>query len=838
MRKKRFLLILCLALAGTLSGYDVKNKALAPVKFSTAPKHADLKMVENGKLNFAIVSDLQAEQRLRKNCKAEFSIKPAIAMLVEGFEKCIGVKPQVLDIKDAGKAKYMIVVGDCKIARDHGVDVSKLPDQGLAVKTFDRGIILAGRDSSLIDGFNMDPLDRLGSSLGTKFAATDFLERFLGMRAFYPGEYGTIWPKISDLTIKPVSYTDSPYLLNRSNGYYLQFKPYQTPEGKKFWESYLGPLTRKDIHFPDWRWREGWTVPFGGMHCPDPQVFAKYYPNRLKDIFYTSPYGNFWYNSNAHIGNYFDVINFKFADLMIESLKKFYASKGKIDEGKFRAYCNNSYISFGVCDTFMPDQEVLNDPVVQKLKLMTKEEMGNRGKANIYARFHQYLAKRIQKEFPGKKLCIMAYYDVKYAGTDPRWTLPPNTDVKVCGTFRPQKAHNKKEVQASIKLMKEWYESLGNRPVQALWLYDGKNEFTNAVAGYYVREIPKIFGKYFGNVSIFYDHMDGCPGSTWFHYPSTYAVYRAMWSPDWDIDAAIDEHWEPFYGKVAGDHLRKFHKLVRDCYEKYGMNLTEDQPLVYPANLLKKMEFHLAEAQKAVKPGSVEAKRMKIFCAPWPKAIQSMKNISAYERPVYYAYQLLDQESVKLDGKGDEPFWKNAMEMKMLDPLGSGIPLKYPVSIKFAWNKKGIYGLFKTSYKPVTDKPSMWGNETYEVFFSPGTKLEEEFQFIFDPVGRQQTGYQRHLPIPQQYNKHWKAPGFKKVSTYNQKQWTVEFFMPFELFKGYKIPNSYDFWHCNVVRNKVSPKEYSGSALTLGNNHNMGMFGIFRFCGKGDSFSK
>ena len=181
----------------------------------------------------------------------------------------------------------MIVVGDCKIARDHGVDVSKLPDQGLAVKTFDRGIILAGKDSSLIDGFNMDPLDRLGSSLGTKFAATDFLERFLGMRAFYPGEYGTIWPKISDLTIKPVSYTDSPYLLNRSNGYYLQFKPYQTPEGKKFWESYLGPLTRKDIHFPDWRWREGWTVPFGGMHCPDPQVFAKYYPNRLKDIFYT-----------------------------------------------------------------------------------------------------------------------------------------------------------------------------------------------------------------------------------------------------------------------------------------------------------------------------------------------------------------------------------------------------------------------------------------------------------------------------------------------------------------------------------------------------------------------
>ena len=88
MSKKIFLLILAFVLTGTLSGYDVKNKALAPVKFSATPKHADLKLVENGKLNFAIVADLQAEQRMRKNCKAEFSIKPAITLLVEGFEKC------------------------------------------------------------------------------------------------------------------------------------------------------------------------------------------------------------------------------------------------------------------------------------------------------------------------------------------------------------------------------------------------------------------------------------------------------------------------------------------------------------------------------------------------------------------------------------------------------------------------------------------------------------------------------------------------------------------------------------------------------------------------------
>ena len=34
----------------------------------------------------------------------------------------------------------------------------------------------------------------------------------------------------------------------------------------------------------------------------------------------------------------------------------------------------------------------------------------------------------------------------------------------------------------------------------------------------------------------------------------------------------------------------------------------------------------------------------------------------------------------------------------------------------------------------------------------------------------------------------------------------------------------YDTWHCNVVRNKAGKeREYSGTAMTLGNNHNLNM---------------
>lgn len=825
-------------LGGTFSmeAYDVQNRALTPVEFGKAPEHAPVPLVKDGKPDFVIVTDKEAENRMRGKNKTEKSIAPAIGILQEAFEKCTGVKPEVVDVKDAAKYPRMIVAGDCSIARENGVDVSKLPPQGLAVKTFPKGIILAGNDSSLTDGYNSKPLEGRGSSTGTKYAAYDFAERFLGVRYFFPGEYGTLWPKINDLTLTPVSYTDAPYFDTRGGQWYLGSQTTGTPDGKKFWEPYLGKLTVEDDHFYD-RWRMGSTIPGGGSHCPRPERMAASYPDQLKTIFYTSPTGNFWYNPKAHIGNYYDVINLKFADLLFDSMKKYYDSNGKNDEGGFTGM-NRTYASFGMCDTLMPDTDVLNNPTVKQLGLMTPADIArgdNAGMSNIYARFHQYLAQRIQKELPGTKLYIMAYYNVQYAGSDPRWKLPPNTEVNLCLGALPNKTRNKEIMRDNVNIAREWYESLGNRPVQKLWLYQGTNPFIVAVSGEFVGDIPRIFGKYLGHTSLFFDHCINSPGNAWFHYPATYAAYRSMWNPKWDAEAGIDEHWEPFYGREAGNYLRQFHKLVKDCYLKYGVNAEKSQSLLYPMSDLTKMEELLDKAQKAVKPGTVEEKRMNLFCAPWPKAIQSMKNQISYERPVYPVYQLLRNEKVTLDGKADESFWNKARSMNLIDPKGSGEKPKYPASLKLAWDKNGIYGLFETTYGPVADKKKdLWANDNYEVILSPGMKREEEFQFVFDALGNQFLGTQRLLPIPQPFDSYWKAPGFRHVSTFDGKKWTAEFFIPFSVFKDVKVPAPYETWFCNVVRNKADPREYSGTSMTLGNNHNLNMFGILKFAGKGE----
>lgn len=850
MKKQVLTLVMALS-AVLLTGYDLKTKELVPVKFRKAPAHKAFKLVENGKLKFAIVADLRKEQAMRKTNKTARSIAPAVETLKDAFLKCTGSTPAVFDSADIEKAKkypYMIVVGDCGIAKKYGIDKTKLPVQGLAIKTFPKGIIIAGHDSSFIKGYAMGRLNHRGSSIGTAYGALDFVERFMGVRYYFPGQYGTLYPKIKNLEIKPVYYTDKPHFDTREGTYGLVSLSHGHPRGKKFWEQYLGKLDSKANSFPS-RWRMGGTIPVGGGHCPRPERLAKAYPDKLKTIFYTSPSGNFYYNPKAHIGNYFDVINLEFADLLVESLKKFYASDGKIDEGGFlHQACNSTYVSFGMCDTLMHDVDVINHPTVKKLGLMTPANStrkytggasgGKAGMANIYARFHQYLAKRIKKELPGKKLYIMAYYNAQYAGTDPRWQLPDNTEVFLCLGDLPNKTRNKQAMAKVKQLAKEWYESLGNRPVQKLWLYQGTHPFIVAVAGEFVGDIPKIFGKYLGNTSLYYAHCNGIPGNVWFHYPSAYAVYRSMWSPEWDSAKAIDLHWDAFYGKEVGKHLRAFHKLLRHCYLKYGVNDPNSQAgVLYPMGELLKMEKYLAAAAKAVKPGSVEEKRFKLYSAPWPKAIQAMKNRLNYERPVYEIYQLLDKEKVSLDGRGNEAFWKKVKSMQLMDPHGTGSKIKYPASIKLAWNKAGIYGLCETSY-PVKPgkKTDIWYQDNYELIFSPGLKREVKYQFAIDSTGNQFLTQQRFLPILQPLDRHWKAPGFKHISKIGKDgKWTVEFFIPFSVFEGMKAPRSYSVWHCNIVRNKKGAQsEYSGSSMTLGNNHNMNMYGLIKFAGKGD----
>lgn len=143
---------------------DLKNPALTPVKFETAPNHAPLKLIEKGKLNFAIVYDKNNRDRAFTS-----SVERAALLLGEAVEKCTGIKPVILGLHESDKAerhRYKIYLGYNDITKKLGAAPFKGPKQGYQLFTCPEGVVIAGYDSALLDKGKNIPAWSLGKFCG------------------------------------------------------------------------------------------------------------------------------------------------------------------------------------------------------------------------------------------------------------------------------------------------------------------------------------------------------------------------------------------------------------------------------------------------------------------------------------------------------------------------------------------------------------------------------------------------------------------------------------------------------------------------------------------------
>ena len=808
--------------------YDLHSKFFVPICEKAQPAGDEMAFVIDGKPNFAIVIDKKAEARAKNN-KAEKSIAPAVRILLREFDKVFGAKVEVVDENDGealAKYAYHLVVGDSRLARQVGVDVSKLPDQGFAVKSFERGLVIAGSDSSLVDGYNgLTRLDRRGSSLGTKYGAIDFVNRFLGVVYFFPGEFGTYRPQSSDLVIKPVHYEDAPYFNRHGSGYYYGV----TFAGKNRarWEKLMGKIAEDDKASN--YWRIGGTNPTGGGHCPNPLWYGSIHTNELKTIFYTSPSGRFWYHPTSYMANYFNVVDLGFADLLIEDWKKVIDSDGAWNFGGNRPIGGRKSLQFGVCDVTMTPPDMLGDPTVERLGLMTEKDVAlgkDRAFANVYGRFHQYLARRAKELWPDCKVWLMPYYNCYYASTDPKWRLPDNVEINFCARDFPLYMRDATRMEKTREMLRNWYVALGNRPAQKLWLYNSRNNLAaRAIAPEFIAEIPKVCGKYLGREGgLFYD-WDGA-GDIWNHYYSAYAGVMSQWNPDFDVDGAIDAHWDLFYGPKAGLHLRRFHRLLKDCFLKYFLPSKESFPQ-YPMACVDEMEQCLKSAEAALEPDSVEMKRLRVLVEPWPAEFEKRRVLAAYV-PRVYAAKKIAKGTVR-----DATFWAGVDSIPLFNPKNMNESATKPTDVKIAWDDENIYVHVDGHYAPkATSGIQLWGNDTLEAFFSPGLGKERRYQIALDPLGSEWTQFDRLLPVPQPSDRTWRPKDLAISASHTEDSWQGDIVLPFAGMECERPATSAQ-WNFNVVRTVRAPGqgEVSGSALTMGVHGNVLMYGILSFDG-------
>ena len=776
--------------------YDIHTKALTPITERPAPAGTAMRFVDGGELKFAIVTD---------DAKRD---EKAIALLREVFTRTVGRPPlvQTPDVAATNGLAFSLVLK---------TDAT-LPKEGFSIKSSNGGLEIAGH---------------------VYFGALDFAERFLGVRWYFPGENGCIYPKCRDLSIAPVWYEDAPYFQSRGGVYFLNVSFMGAAQQRK-WKPYMGVIKQADWKFLD-RWRDGGTLAGGGSHNPFAQKMAKSHPDKLKTIFYTSPQGKFWYNpKQAHLGNVFNMLDFGFADLLVEDWKHYYASgrKPSEDRGGFGGQVNDTFVSFGVCDTYLPLGEVISHPLVRELNLVTEKDLArdrDAAMANIYARFYQYLARKVEKELPGKKLFLLCYYNSKCASLDPRWKLPGNVEVNVCDIRMPLRMRSPEHVEGLRQLFREWYEALGGRPVLKAWLYSGWNMFGRAIGPEFIGEVPKALGKYMGRGGLFYDFTGA--SDLWHYYYSAYVCWRSQWNPDFDVDAAIDEMWDLCLGPEAGAKMKAFHREFKAAFIKYqACDEAGWGSPSYPVAVIDRLDSLLKETEALLAPGSVEMKRFKLVADFWPEPFKQQRARAKYEPPVYEVHRLMPGETPVVDGRPDEAFWGRLPSAAFINRF-DGRPMPETGALKLAWSEKGVYVLFESKTGAPKTEGDLWANDTLEVFFSPGLDKEVLSQLAFDAKGGKHFERQRLRPIPQPKDVEWKVEGHEYKAEVSAGGWTAELFVPFSAFES-GAPKPYDSWNCNcaATHRACRPALEASTSLTGQFHATIDMFGILRFAGRGD----
>ena len=208
MKKRLLILALCLG-AG---GISAVNPLAAinddpPPRMEKIGREKTIPLVRDGKTEMEIVIPADAFPIVRF----------AAEEIQKTLQKASGAEIPVLNAP-SGSGRTVLFLGDQEAVRGAGIKVDSIPRDGFILKTAGRQIYLAGRDDP-----KLRP-DARGWGVirerGTLHGAYSFLERFAGVRYYFPGEIGTVIPENKNIAMPETELLDRPDFPRRRVGFF------------------------------------------------------------------------------------------------------------------------------------------------------------------------------------------------------------------------------------------------------------------------------------------------------------------------------------------------------------------------------------------------------------------------------------------------------------------------------------------------------------------------------------------------------------------------------------------------------------------------------------------
>lgn len=769
-----------------------------------------------GKENIILVDKGQSNYEIVIKANAPKATVFAANELKQYFKKVTGADLSVKTALTAGKKAIYLGSNPALPGKAEFAPEKYISTERFLISEFEYNIVIMGADC------DSTPLRTDIANFGLLFGTYEFIERFLGVRWYAPGDLGECYKKKGTIEISGLPIEQEARCWRR---YYWPFVFNEsTSEESVIWgrrmkgfgnKAFNANHSMQDFYFP--------------FKDTRPEIFAL-------NLDGSRHFGAL--KNNPDKRDWAEYPQFCFSNP--ETLK---AYKEMID-----AYYKKEPLAkeWQVChpdDNFIyvvPDDNYRTNPCYCKdCQSKMKTSMGDKGfQSNLVWGFIAEIAKYAKEKYPGKKVVGLAYegYLLPPEGIE----LPDNVIVHIC--VNPYVIYSglpeyDRQIDETIndwgKKVKEisvwhyylpyadfsymmpsnlfkWYTSRPNIRACFMELMDTNLRRPNVPVN------PLYKGKTVVASDLAQVHLN------------LYFSMKSMWSADCNVNRELDMYYDLFFGTAAGPMKEFCQRAIsrwenisdaeaqKGAYPNFsGKDLYEK---IYSKEVVNKLSELFEKAYSMTEKDSIYRKRLDWIKVSYFDAFKSTAAAFFAEASSSKSIVVFpSKEKPEIDGNIDKDYWKSKEELSFAR-IDSPLPPRFPTVFKFGMDSENIYLSIKaTDPDSAAQKlvctfndSQVYTDDSYEIFICPDAEKPANFYQIV--VNLNDIVFDRKVQGTDSDIK-WNS-GITSKTKRNEGSWTSEIAIPLKSMDMKADGRS--VMRFNLCRNKKSG---------VGENHELSQWG-------------
>ncbi len=664
--------------------------------------------------------------------------------------------------------KTSLILGINEWSKKAGIDDKKLCRDAYIIQTVGKDVYILGRDDPKE---NLAANDKFGGVWGTLnehatlFGVYEFLERFGGVRFYFPNELGIYIPENKPLEIPEINLFDRPDFEARNvsvySGVWEDDKQKNTPFSATVSPQknrYSKMLRLQTKYVPNCHGLRALDL-IGRFSKSNPEYFALRSDGRR----YSDPSmmftGQLCYSSKV-----IDVIGDDAVALLRNQVPSSRGIRGK-------DWLPTEHLP-GVVFGMMP-QDAYQNCMCDACK---KELATLQSTSNFMWRKTAEVARKVKKEVGRGYVSQMAYYPYHLV---PEVEIPDNVLVMVAAKG-PWSEADPQLLKTETERIRAWNKKLNRKT----WLWNYVGKFGNLNMPGIPATSPRAIGKYYKSLKndIYGAYMESEAEKMIYHYLNYYVFSKVAWNTDTDVDALLKEHYALMFGKVAPVMEKIMDGIEKTWVHQIGGRTVQTTlgPVGAPpsANELWTKLY----SPERLREMTADFDRAQQLAAGDPKALARVR----YIRREFLDPLVAAGENYRKLNNTIESFRIGMPAVLFLQPFRGNGAKSLTTLLRLSQDGNDLNLVFEceepdmanaVAPKRDRDDPEIWKDNNVEIFLDPAGKRKGFYQLMINSSGALTDQYCKAIGSNTQADYRWDSNAEVKTSR-TKNGWKAEVRIP------------------------------------------------------------